>query len=142
MCSSDLSGVLGEGVAGQVIVPLNSAPIIGEVGSVTADREVALTGVASSGAVGSVALGDRNLPLSSVSAQGFVGSLIAVYWKDIDDSQFADWMSIVTSQTPAWQTMDDTQTSNWQNINNPQVPGWSLVDDEQTPNWEEIEVTT
>jgi hypothetical protein len=103
---------------------------------------IELTGNASTAAVGSIALGPRTFGLTGNQAQGYVGTLIAVYWKLIDDSQTADWASISNVQSAGWANIDDTQAVNWQNTSNPQTPGWSLIDDEQTPNWEEIEVTT
>jgi hypothetical protein len=118
--SADLTGVLGFGYPGGVIVPLLPLSAEGLVGSVTGDREIALTGNSSSAAVGSVDKGPREFGLTGNQASGSVGTVFAVYWKLIDD----------------------TQSINWQNVGTPQIPGWVLIDDEQTPNWEEIEVTT
>jgi hypothetical protein len=116
----DLTGNEAYGYPGGVIVPLNSNQAEGEVGSVSSERVIALTGNVSTAAAGTVGVGARTLGITGNQAQGSVGSLIAVYWKIIDDNQ----------------------TANWQNISNPQTPGWVLINDEQTPSWEEIEVTT
>jgi len=99
-----------------VIVPLLPNTATGAVGSVSADRSVALTGVGALGAVGTMTVAERIKALTGVAASGAVGDVIAVYWKPIDDSQNA----------------------NWQNITNPQTPGWSTVSTVQTPDWEEI----
>ena len=76
--------------------------------------------MSASAAVSSVTVAAREFGLTGNQALGNVGTVFAVYWKLIDD----------------------TQAVNWQNVNTPQIPGWVLIDDAQTPNWEEIEVTT
>jgi hypothetical protein len=86
------------------------------VGSVSADRSIALTGVASSAAVGSMALGPRVLSLTGNLASGYVGDVIAVYWKLIDDSETANWQNITNSQTPGWSTVSTVQTPEWEEI--------------------------
>jgi hypothetical protein len=89
----------------------------GSVGTVTQGLSIALSGVASAGAVGSVGLGPRSFALTGNYAQGDVGVVIAVYWKLIDDMQVANWQNIGSGQTPGWSTIADTQT-----------PGWALID--------------
>jgi hypothetical protein len=88
---------------------------IGSVGTVTlADREIALTGVEASGAVGDVtetnnptengvvAIGSvgsitstsRTVALSGVSARGQVGTMNYFYWSTIDDNQTPNWQNV------------------------------------------------
>ena len=112
-----LTGVQALGVADIFIVPLLSNQAEGAVGSVGYELVIELTGNASSAAVESVGVGARTFGLTGNQAQGYVGTLIAVYWKIIDDSQ----------------------TPNWQNISNPQTPGWGVVNDSQNADWELIE---
>jgi hypothetical protein len=95
---------------------MNSNQADGSVGTVVKEVSIALTGVSTDAAVGSVSIAARSLALTGVNATGSVGSVIAVYWKIIDD----------------------TQTPSWQNISNPQTPGWGDVSDVQTPAWEEV----
>jgi hypothetical protein len=86
------------------------------VGTIThGGAVVGLAGVNALGEEGSVAI-SFSKALTGNQALGTVGSVIAVYWAIIDDSQ----------------------TPNWQNISNPQTPGWALINDTQTPNWEEV----
>jgi hypothetical protein len=66
--------------------------------------------------VGTLSKGARAFGLTGNQALGSVGSVIAVYWKLIDDNQ----------------------TPNWQNINNPQTPGWTSVVNVETADWEEV----
>jgi hypothetical protein len=103
--TAGLSGVTGQGLVSQVIVPLNSQAAIGEVGSVGSALTIALTGVGARGIAGSASLDPRTLRLSGVRAVGAVGSTIAVYWKPIDDTQ-----------NPNWQNVDNSQASNWQAV--------------------------
>ena len=114
--SAILTGVNINGTAGQVIVPLLPNSAIGEVGTVSADREIALTGVASSAAIGSTTLGPRLISLTGNLASGFTGELIAVYWGVIDDSENANWQNIDNSQTPTWDTVANEQTPAWDGI--------------------------
>jgi hypothetical protein len=111
-----LSGVAAQGVSDRVIVPLPSNQADGAVGSVTADRSVALTGVGGSGAVGTMTIADRILALTGVSAKGATGDVIAVYWKLIDDSQTANWQNIGNSQTPTWGVIETAQTPAWEEV--------------------------
>jgi hypothetical protein len=104
------------GVAGQVIVPLLPNTAIGAVGSVSPDRSIALTGVGTTGAVGTMTVAERVKALTGVAATGEVGDVIAVYWKPIDDSQDANWQNISNSQTPTWTTVATTQTPEWEEI--------------------------
>jgi hypothetical protein len=66
---------------------------------------VAITGVAATGAVGSVGIGNRTVNLTGVQAAGQVGTVGAFYWSLIDDSE-----------TPNWVLIDDSETPNWQNV--------------------------
>jgi ApaG protein len=73
------------GVADRVIVPLPSNQADGAVGSVSYELVIELTGNASTAAVGSVGVAERTFGLTGNQAQGYVGTLIAVYWKIIDE---------------------------------------------------------
>lgn len=95
--SIDLTGNLGYGYPGGVIVPINSNQADGLVGSVLGNREIVLTGNASSASIGSVGTGARTFALMGNQAQGNAGDLIAVYWKIIDNSQTANWQNINNS---------------------------------------------
>jgi hypothetical protein len=99
-----------------VIVPLLPNTATGEVGSVSADRSIALTGVGARGAVGTMTVAERIKALTGVAATGAVGDVIAVYWKPIDDSEDANWQNISNSQTPAWTTVTTAQTPEWEEI--------------------------
>lgn len=99
----ELTGDLAYGYPGGVVVPLSPLTADGFVGSVLAGRTVSLTGAASSGSVGNVGLGTRSAALTGVLGTGSAGTVIAVYWKLIDDSQTANWQNINNSQTAAWE---------------------------------------
>ena len=92
-----LTGVEGMANLGQVIVPLLPDTAIGEVGTLGLDRTVSLTGLSASGLIGSVSLGTRSFALVGRSASGQIGTVIAVYWRLIDDSQSANWQNINNS---------------------------------------------
>ena len=100
-----LTGDEAYGYPGGVVVPLSPLTADGFVGNVLSEITIELTGASLSGNVGSVGVGARSLALTGVLAGGSVGSLNAVYWKIIDDSQ-----------TASWQNVSNTQTSNWQEI--------------------------
>ena len=117
---------------------MNSNQADGSVGTVVKEVSIALSGVSSAAAAGSVSIAERVLAVSGVIAYGSVGDVIAVYWKPIPDDQNPDWTNIGNSQAPGWSEVGDTQTATWQNISNPQTPGWGDVSDEQTPAWEEV----
>ena len=129
------------GVA-QVIVPLSPLTADGLVGTVTQGLSIELSGVAATGAAGSVGLGPRSFALTGNYAQGDVGVVIAVYWKLIDDSQTANWQNINDAQTAAWTAIGNAQSSSWAAISNTQTPGWSTIADTQTPGWALIDNAT
>jgi hypothetical protein len=92
-------------MVGGPIVPLNSNQALAFVGTVTPERTVELTGVGSTGAVGTMGT-PRTLGLTGNGATGSVGSVVAVYWRLIDDKQ-----------SNVWQLIDDKQSTVWQNTN-------------------------
>jgi hypothetical protein len=61
-------------------------------------------------------IAERFLALTGVAATGAVGDVLAVYWKPIDDSEIANWQNISNSQTPAWTTVTTAQTPEWEEI--------------------------
>jgi hypothetical protein len=87
---------------GQVIVPLLPDSAVGEIGTLGLDRTVSLTGVSASGVLGTIGLGTRSFALVGNSASGQIGTVVAVYWKLIDDSQDANWQNISNPQTANW----------------------------------------
>ena len=89
---------------------------VGEIGSVTTNRTIELVGVSLTGSVGLLSVAPRVVALTGVSATGQIGTVIAVYWKIIDDSQTANWQNISNPQTPVWSNVVDTQTPNWQEV--------------------------
>lgn len=99
-------------------VPLSSVSATGSVGSVQFGFGFNLTGAAIAGSVGSLGVGNRTLTLTGVSAGGFTGTVVAVYWQLIDDSENANWIAINSTQTPGWSTIQDTQTANWVLVDN------------------------
>jgi hypothetical protein len=88
---------------GQVIVPLLPDSAEGQIGTLGLDRTVSLTGVSASGGLGTIGLGTRSFALVGNSASGQIGTVVAVYWKLIDDSQDANWQNISNSQTADWE---------------------------------------
>jgi hypothetical protein len=107
---------MAQGSVAQVIVPLSPLSAYGFVGTVVADRSVALTGVGTTGSVGSVALGTRSKALTGNAASGAVGDVIAVYWKPIDDNQTASWQNLSNGQTPSWAGVDTNETALWEEV--------------------------
>jgi hypothetical protein len=104
-------GSVGNDTAGQ---PLTFVLATGNVGSVgVADREIALTGVSSSGLIANLAGGQ---PLTGVQAAGSVGTVIAIYWKLIDDSQTANWQNITSTQGTAWSLIESDEPTAWELI--------------------------
>ena len=105
-----------------ILVALTGVQATGNVG-VEAPTQ-ALSGVASSGAVGTVSVANRLIALSGVAssgttqslistqilagveAGGAVGNVIAIYWKLIDDSQTPNWQNITDSQSAGWQLIE------------------------------------
>jgi hypothetical protein len=111
--TAGLSGVHVQGLVSQAIVPLNSQAIAAAVGSVEPVVSVALTGVGAVGAVRAMGVGPRLFALTGVRASGAVGSVIAVYWKPIDDTQVPDWQNVNNAQGVVWAEVDDTQVPDW-----------------------------
>jgi hypothetical protein len=83
-------------MVGGPIVPLNSNQALAFVGTVVFDTTVELSGVGSTGAVGTMDA-PRTFGLTGNGATGSVGSVVAVYWKIIDDKQSTVWQNINTS---------------------------------------------
>ena len=86
-----------------IVVALTGVVAAGAVGTVTHGKEVAITGVGSSGLIANLVGGQ---PLTGVQAAGSVGTLVAVYWRSIDDSQTANWQNITDSQSAGWQLIE------------------------------------
>jgi hypothetical protein len=55
----------------------------------------------------------RLFALTGVRASGFAGTVIAVYWKPIDDTQDANWQNVNNAQGVVWAEVDDTQVPDW-----------------------------
>jgi hypothetical protein len=89
-----LTGDEAIGSLGSVIVPLLSNTAIGFVGTLGVDKAVALSGLGGSGAVGSLGMGPRSVALTGNSARGNVGTVIAVYWQNINTVQTPNWAMI------------------------------------------------
>jgi hypothetical protein len=109
-----------------------SAVDYAQVGFLTTDSAEGFVGTV--GPVISVAL-------SGVQAAGSVGTVIAIYWKLIDDSQDANWQNITDSQTPGWATINSSQTTSWQNVETSQTPGWTDIQNTENADWELIDTT-
>jgi hypothetical protein len=91
-----ITGNTAQGLIGGPIVPLNSNQALAFVGTVTYEIVVELTGVGSTGAVGTMGT-PRTFGLTGNGATGSIGSVVAVYWKLIDDKQSTVWQNINTS---------------------------------------------
>jgi hypothetical protein len=111
--SAGLESVSAQGLVSQAIVPLNSQAIAAEVGTVGAQVSIALTGVGARGNAGAVALGTRNIALVGVAASGAVGNVIALYWKPVDDNATVNWQNVNNTQGSVWSEVDNTQTPSW-----------------------------
>jgi hypothetical protein len=130
-----LTGVEAVGETGYLSIPFTGVEAIGDIGSVTVSYTFNLTGTPIDAAVGSVGLGDRALALTGVASSGAVGDVIAVYWKPIDDSQTANWQNISDAQTAAWAVIANAQESSWTTVTTGQTPSWGTIGDNQTPGW-------
>jgi hypothetical protein len=75
---------------------LTGVTATGNVGTVTHSKDVAITGNAESGAVGSVSMGSRTVALTGVFASGAIGTMNKRYWSVIDDNQTPAWQQVVT----------------------------------------------
>jgi len=77
---------------------------------------IELTGVGSTGAVGSVDLAPRIFGLTGVAATGSVGDVIAVYWKPIPDDTNANWQNITGEPSTVWSNLGTNTPANWQEV--------------------------
>jgi hypothetical protein len=109
---------------------------IGEVGTVAPVISVDLTGVTASGAVGTVDYAQVGF-LTPVTATGFVGTVGPVVTVALSGVQAAGSVGSVIAIY--WRLVDDSETSNWQNVNNSQTAGWTLVNNAETPDWTLVE---
>jgi len=91
-----LTGNEAFGQVNQIIVPLNSNQALASVGTVVFDMTVELSGVGSTGDIGTMGV-IRTHSLTGNLASGGAGNVVAVYWKLIDDSQSTIWQNINTS---------------------------------------------
>jgi hypothetical protein len=89
-----------------VAVPLGGNPATGAVGSVTQNITIALTGVGTQGAVGTVSMTGRGATLTGNVASGSLGTMGVFYWSLIDDSETANWQNVNTAQTPGWSVLN------------------------------------
>lgn len=102
------TGNVGAEVATQVLSGVASSGAVGTVS--VAERLIALTGVSSTGNVDSPTGGQ---PITGVGASGAVGNVIAIYWRLIDDSQSANWQNITDSQTVTWVLVNTDTPTTW-----------------------------
>ena len=73
----------------------------GAVGTVSVEADIQVTGVAGTSAVGSVTLIEKhNISVTGVAGTGFVGT--ANVWGQIIPSQNSQFSAITISQTPSW----------------------------------------
>jgi hypothetical protein len=136
------SGLLIVGAVNEMIAvspALRGVHADGLAGTPVSNITVAITGAASQGAVGYLAV-VRAALLSGVAATGNVGVLGVQksYWDIIDDAQNANWAEIDNAQTAAWAAISNAQNAGWVPISNAQSPGWGVVSDAQTAGWELI----
>ena len=105
--------------------------------TVEANADVAVTGIAATGQLGTVDVGvrvtvpvtglqasanlgnvtvaaDANVALSGVSAAGQIGNVFI-------------WSQIIPSQTPSWGPVGPSQTPNWTNTTPSQTPNWTNI---------------
>ena len=74
----------------------------GAVGSVSIISEVSVTGVAGTGAIGTVTLIQKhNISVTGVSGTSAVGSVLV--WGQIIPSQSSNFSAITPSQSPSWE---------------------------------------
>ena len=79
------------------------------------DAAVALTGVTTTGVVGSVsALPNTIAALTGVTTTGVVGDVRI-------------WSQIVPNQNPSWVVINDSQTGTWTDVNDAQTPNWTQI---------------
>jgi hypothetical protein len=69
--------------------------------------------VAATGFVGTISNGVRTVALTGVQAMGGVGTVIAVNWKLVDDSQTANWQNVNNAETASWALVNNAETANW-----------------------------
>lgn len=100
---TDAVGLVGN-VGLDVTVDLTGVSASGDVGSLTASAvyEQAISGVSASGDVQSVSVGERLVAITGCPAMGNVGSIGAIYWSLINDSQTPNWTSITNTENPNW----------------------------------------
>jgi len=92
-------------IAGFGNVPVDTAVTgvagTGAVGTVRVESDIQVTGVAGTSAVGSVTLIEKhNISVTGVAGTGFVGT--ANVWGQIIPSQNSQFSAITVSQTPSW----------------------------------------
>jgi hypothetical protein len=51
--------------------------------------------------------------LAGLLATATQGTMAAVYWTIVIDSQTANWQNIDDSQTGSWALVDDSETASW-----------------------------
>ena len=95
-------------VGALVTVSLTGVAASGAVGSVIFNKIVNVSGVAASGAVGNVSTGERFIAITGNQARGTAGTVDIFYWTTIDDSQTPSWQNVNNSQTPNWEDVEMT----------------------------------
>jgi hypothetical protein len=108
----------------------------GEVGTVEPVISVALTSVTASGSVGTLDYSQIGF-LTTDLAEGLLGTVGPVVTVALSGVQSA--ASVGSVIAIYWRLVDDSETSNWQNVNNSQTAGWTLVNNAETPDWTLVE---
>lgn len=105
--------------------------------TVTADANVAVTGVAATSGLGTVTIaGDANVPVTGLSTSTFVGNVTV----SAEANVFVTGLS-ATGQTGTafvWSQINPNQTPSWSGVTPAQSPVWSSVTPSQSPNWNDI----
>ena len=130
-----VTGVEGTGAVGAVIPEVihehDSLEAFARVGNVSLriDSNIAVTGVAGTGAVGTVAIRvDDTILVSGVQGVAAVGDVEI----EVDDGVSVTGVSGVgavgTVKFGGWTQINDAQNPNWVAVNGAQVPNWIDVD--------------
>jgi hypothetical protein len=138
VASQSLTGVEADGFVGAMSVPLGSAVAQGYTGEVTTNITVSLSGVGSSGAVGTVTMANRGATLTGVAVVAQVGSMTAIYWSLINDNQNPLWQNVSDDESPGWAGVNNSQTPTWTSVTNSDSPSWAAVSDADSPSWVEV----
>jgi len=80
-------------------VPVTGVAATGAVGSVSIFSEVSVTGIAATSAIGTVGV-NAEIAVTGIAATGLVGSVFL--WDQIIPVQTSNFSGITPSQTPSW----------------------------------------